>query len=44
MCNEVLNLIRFGIELLNYFLNKVKRSVALKGENRINLSEISIFE
>lgn len=39
----VLNLIRFDIELLSYFL-KDKKGVALKGKNGINLGEISIFE
>lgn len=43
MQNEVLNLIRFGIELLNYFLNKGKRDSVLKGKNGRNLSESFIF-
>lgn len=44
MYNEVLNFIRCGIELLNYFLNKEKRGVALKSKNGLNLSKSSIFE
>lgn len=42
MYNEVLNLIGFGIELLNQFL-KEKRGVALRVENGINLGEKLYF-
>lgn len=42
MYNEVLNLIGFGIELLNQFLKK-KRGVALRVENGINLGEKALF-
>lgn len=44
MYNEVLNLIRVGIELLNQFLKKKKKGVVLRGKNGINLRENSIFK
>lgn len=43
MYNEVLNLIRVGMELLNQFLKK-KKGVVLRDKNGINLGENSIFK